>query len=115
MRCIPTFAVMGAIDPELAAAQERLAAYLEETSSAAGNSARSTVLRPNSVATYLCSIPRRQESGSIQYAHIFQQDGATPAEEYFFVAASPRWWPMGCRSLQPRCRTQSRAALRLVS
>ena len=115
MRCIPTFAVMGEVDPELAAAQERLAAYLEETNSAPRRSVHSPALRPNSVATYLCSVPRRLESGSIQYAHIFQQDGVTTADEYLFVAASPRWWPMGCQSLQPRCRTQSRATLRLVS
>lgn len=115
MRCIPTYAVMGAIDPELAVARERLTAYLEEVNAAATRSARSAALRSNSVAIYLCSVPRQQDGGSIQYAHIFHQDGATSAEEYFFVAASPRWWPMGCESLQPRCRTQSRAALRLVS
>jgi hypothetical protein len=115
MQCIPTFAVMDAIDPELAIAKRRLAAYFEETGGAVGHGADSAALWPNSVMTYLCSIPRRQDNGAILYVHVFQHDRATAAEGYFSVLASPRWWPVDCQSLQPQRRSQSRAALRLVS
>jgi hypothetical protein len=113
MRCIPTFAVMAAIDPELAVAKRRLAAYFDEA--AAGPDAAATSLRSNSVLTYLYSMPRRQDNGVIRYVHLFRHDRIMAGEGYFSVAASPHWWPVGCPSLQPRGRTQSRAALRLVS
>jgi hypothetical protein len=70
MRCISTFAVMGASDPELAASRRRFAEYLEETGSmAAGTDPAS--LWANSSWAYRCSIPRRQDDGAILYVHVF--------------------------------------------
>jgi hypothetical protein len=114
MRSIPTFAVMSAIDPEWVAAKERLAAFLEETGLAPDGDGAAEA--PENVLTYLCSIPRRQDNGAIHYVHLFQHDDrfmTKPA--YFHVAASPGWWPDGCRSLPPQRRTGGRALLRLVS
>jgi hypothetical protein len=106
---------MGAIDPELAIAKRRLAAYFDEAKAAAGHDADATSLRSNSVLTYLYSMPRRHDTGVIRYVHLFRHDRIMAGEGYFSVVASPHWWPVGCPSLQPRGRTQSRAALRLVS
>ncbi len=114
MRCIPTCAVMNAIDREWVAAREQLAAFLEEAGPAPHDEARAET--PDSALTYLCSIPSRQGNGVIRYVHLFQQTGrfiTKPA--YFHVAASPGWWPEGCRSLPPQRRTSGRAPLSLVS
>jgi hypothetical protein len=70
MRCISTFAVMGASDPKLAASRRRFAEYLEETGCmAAGTDPAS--LWANSSWAYRCSIPRRQDDGAILYVHVF--------------------------------------------
>jgi hypothetical protein len=117
MRCISTFAVMDALDPELAAAQRRLAAYLEETSPAAEHGKNPASLWANTSLMYRWSIPRRQDNGTILYFHVFQHDRVMTGGRYFTlgVVASAGWWPIGCPSLVPQGRTQSRAALRLVS
>lgn len=114
MQAIPTFAVMNTIDPELDVAKRRLAAYFEEARGATAYRAYGAAQRSHGLS-YLCSIPRRYSSGDIRYVHIFQPDRVTAGDAYFSVAASPRWWPVGCVSLQPQCRSEGRAALRLVS
>jgi hypothetical protein len=114
MQCIPTFAVMSPGDPELAAARRRLAAYLEETAAAAGYDEDPSWPRPGA-SRYLCSIPLAHDDGTIRYVHVFQHERLTTAEEFFSVAASPQWWPVGCRSLPPQRRTRGRALLQLVS
>jgi hypothetical protein len=70
MRCISTFAVMDAIDPELGATRRRFAAHLAETSPAAGHGTDPASLWASGSWTYRCSIPRRQEDGAILYVHI---------------------------------------------
>jgi hypothetical protein len=117
MRCISTFAVMDAIDPELDAARRRFAAHLAETSPAAGHGTDPASLWASGSWTYRCSIPRRQEDGAILYVHVFQHDRVMTGGGYFSlgIAASPGWWPVGCQSLIPQGRTQGRAVLRLVS
>lgn len=113
MRCIPTFAVMTAIDQEWAAARERLARFIADDAAAERDT---EALAPDNVLTYLCSIPRRHNNGSIHYVHIFQhEDRFSGKTAYFHVTASPGWWPEGCRSLPPQRRTEGRALLRLVS
>jgi len=114
MQAIPTFALMNSIDPELDVAKRRLAAYFDETKGSTGYGRSAAGQRSHSLS-YLCSIPRRYSSGDIRYVHIFQPDRVTAGDAYFSVAASPRWWPVGCVSLQPQCRSEGRAALRLVS
>jgi hypothetical protein len=114
MRCIPTCAVMNAIDREWVAAREQLAAFLESTGPAPDDDARAEA--PDSALTYLCSIPCRQSDGVIRYVHLFEQTGPfTTKPVYFHVAASPGWWPEDCRSLPPQHRTSGRAPLSLVS
>ncbi len=114
MQAIPTFAVMNAIDPELDIAKRRLAAYFEEAKSAMGHGLGAAARRQHGLS-YLCSIPRRYGGGEIRYVHIFQPSSVSAGDGYFSVAASPRWWPVGCLSLQPQSRSESRAVLRLVS
>jgi hypothetical protein len=114
MRCIPTCAVMNAIDREWVAARRQLAAFLEETGPTPDDDAR--VEAPDSALTYLCSIPCRQSDGVIRYIHLFQQTGRCVTKPaYFHVAASAGWWPEDYRSLPPQRRTSGRAPLSLVS
>jgi hypothetical protein len=117
MRCISTFAVMGAGDPELDTARRHLAAHLEETSPVAGHGTDPASLWASGSWAYRWSIPRRQDTGGILYVHVFQHARIMAGGGYFClgVAASPAWWPVGCESLVPQRRTQGRAALRLVS
>jgi hypothetical protein len=117
MRCVSTFAVMGASDPELDTARRHLAAHLEETSPIASHVTDPASLRASGSWAYRCSIPRRQNNGVILYVHVFQHARVMTGGGYFSlgVAASPSWWPVGCESLVPQGRTQGRAALRLVS
>jgi hypothetical protein len=117
MRCISTFAVMGASDLELDTARRHLAAHLEKASPMAGPGTDPASLWASGSWAYRCSIPRRQDNGAILYVHVFQHAQVMTGGDYFSlgVAASPGWWPVGCESLVPRARTQGRAALRLVS
>lgn len=112
MRCIPSFAVMSATDREWAAARQQLVAFLTEASPVSDHDRAAE--ESNGALTYLCSIPCRQDDGIIRYAHLFQHnDRLTQEPAYFRVAASPDWWPQGCRSLPPLRRTSDRAPLRL--
>lgn len=115
MKCIPTFAVMETIDPELDAAKRHLAAYFEAVKSMTRANEDGPSSRSAMTMTYLCSIPRRHDNGAILYVHIFRQDCPGRESGLFTVAASPHWWPVVCQSLQPQRRTEGRAALRLVS
>ena len=114
MRCIPSFAVMSATDPEWVAAKQQLAAFLNDTGLASGRDAQEEVA--DNPPSYLCSIPCRQNDGVIRYVHLFEHNRRfTTKPAYFHVAASAGWWPEGCRSLPPLRRTGGRAPLRLVS
>jgi hypothetical protein len=111
MRCIPSFAVMSATDREWSTARQQLVAFLNEAGPISG---RDAAAEADGAVTYLCSIPCRQDGGIIRYAHLFQHnDRLTQEPAYFRVAASPDWWPKGCRSLPPLRRTSERAPLRL--
>lgn len=114
MRCIPTVAVMSAIDHEQGTARQRLAAFLEETGRVPDDHTRMEI--GDRALTYLCSFPHRRDNGVIGYVHLFQHNNRFTAKAaYFHVAATPDWWPEGCRSLPPQRRSNGRALLRLVS
>jgi hypothetical protein len=114
MRCIPSFAVMNATDRELAVARQQFTAFLKDAGLLPDHDVPAEA--SDSALTYLCSIPCRQGDGVIRYVHLFQHDDRfTKKRDYYHVAASPDWWPEGCRSLPPQRRTSGRAPLRLVS
>jgi hypothetical protein len=93
-------------------ARQQLVAFLKEAGPISDRDAAAE--EPDGALTYLCSIPCRQDDGNIRYAHLFQHnDRSIQAPAYFRVAASPGWWPEGCRSLPPLRRASERAPLRL--
>lgn len=120
MRCISTLAVMNNTDHELAAARYRLAEQLAEIRRGAGlcedESADLKSVWAEAGWIYVCSVPRREEDGTIGYVHLFRHRWAAAEGRYLSLAvvASQGWWPVGCGSLAPR-RSEARGVLRLVS
>ncbi len=120
MRCISTLAVMNNSDHELGTARYRLAEQLAEIRRGAGLGEEDATDLKSVWAeagwVYVCSVPRREEDGTIGYVHLFRHRWAVAEGRNLSLAvlASPGWWPVGCGSLAPR-RSQARGALRLVS
>jgi hypothetical protein len=115
MLCVPTRVRAAPDDPEMARALCGLLVELRRRELTDGSDITQT--HRGVRWQYLCSMPFRNDNGSLAYLHLFHHacHAATDGPLTLGIPASPSWWPDSSSEILSPRTSRPTARLRLVS